>query len=254
MSFHNGAENGQPAVQDAISSAIAFLPRLAAAILILIVGWIIGRIIGRFVRALVRRTPIDDMTLDTPIGAMMGGTQESVSRGFGTIAAWFVYALAFLAAADVLAIQMLSEWIAQAVAYLPSFFGGLAFVLLGFIVADFVGDMIERTRAATDTRYTTWFADGVRMFLYFIVLVIGLDTMGISVEFLYIIAGAFASGLALAVAIGAGIAFGLGAQDYIRENIDDWVRRGKEEAASSGDGGRGGGRGGDDRGTAGDEM
>lgn len=219
----------ETALQDIVRTTAAFLPRLIGAILILIVGWIIGRIVGRVVSVLTNRTPIDRLTLDTPIGDIMGGTERDVNRAFGAIAKWFVYALAFLAAADVLAITLLSEWISRAVAYLPAFFGGLLIIVLGFIAADFIGDMIERTQAATRTAYTRYFADGVRMFLYFTVIVIGLDTMGVDVALLYILAGAVALGTALAVALGVGIAAGYGAKDYVSDNINDWMRRAQEE-------------------------
>lgn len=217
-------------LQNLVADIVAFVPRLAGAVIILILGWIIGRLVGRIVRVLVDRIELDRLTLDTPIGKILGGTERTVSAAYGKVAKWFVYALAFLAAADILAIQLLSEWISAAVSYLPAFFGGLFFIVLGFIVADFIGDMIERTRSATRTAYTQYFADGVRIFLYFTVIVIGLDTMGINVGFLYIIAGALASGLAIAVALGLGIAFGWGSKDYVANNIDDWMRRGQEEA------------------------
>lgn len=213
-----------------VDQLVTLAPRIVGAIVILILGWIIGRLVGRFVAYVVGRTELDRLTLDTPLGSMMGGNEHSVSRTFGAIAKWFVYALAFLAAADVLAITLLSEWISQALAYLPAFFGGLIFIILGFIAADFVGDMIMRTEAATRTGYTRYFADAVRIILYFTVIVIGLDTMGLQVAFLYILATTFTAGLALALAIGLGLAFGWGAKDYVNDHIDDWMQRGKEEA------------------------
>ncbi len=222
----------ETALQDIVSTSAAFLPRIVGALLILILGWIIGRIVGRIVSVLTDRTPIDRLTLDTPIGDIMGGTEKDVNNAFGAIAKWFVYALAFLAAADVLAITLLSEWISMAVAYLPAFFGGLLLIVLGFIAADFIGDMIERTEAATRTGYTRYFADGVRIFLYFTVIVIGLDTMGVEVAFLYILAGAVALGTALAIALGAGIATGYGAKDYVADNIDDWMNRAEQRRDS----------------------
>jgi len=165
------------------------------------------------------------MVLDTPLGRIMGGSRQAVTHTFGTVAKWFVYAIAILAAANVLAIDTLSEWVATAVSYLPAFVAGLAVIVLGFVVADFIGDAIMRTRAATETAYTQWFAAGTRMFLYFTAVVIGLDTMGVDVGILYVFANAIAWGLAAAVAIGVGIAFGWGGHDYVRENIDRWTGR-----------------------------
>jgi len=210
-------------LEDTVSEFVGFLPRLIGALLILLVGWVVGRAVAAFVRTLTDRVEMDRMVLETPLGRALGGTERAVSGAFGTLAKWFVYGLAILAAANVLAIDLLSEWVGTAVSYLPAFIAGLLVIVLGFVIADFIGDAIMRTRAATETAYTSWFATGTRMFLYFTAIVIGLDTMGVDVSILFVFANAFAWGLAAAVAIGAGIAFGWGAKGYVAENIDGWA-------------------------------
>jgi MFS family permease len=212
-------------LEESIAEIVAFLPRLAGAIVILLIGWIVGLAVARLVGALADRVELDRMVLETPLGRIMGGTESAVSSAFGTIAKWFVYAVAILAAANVLAIPLLSEWIQTAVSYLPAFVAGLLVIVFGFVVADFIGDAIMRTRAATHTAYTSWFAAGTRMFLYFTAIVIGLDTMGIGVGILFVFAEAFAWGLAAAIAIGAGIALGWGGHTYVQDNIERWAGR-----------------------------
>jgi hypothetical protein len=222
-------------LQDPIASVLIALPRLIGAIIILIIGWIVGRVVAAAVRRIADRIELDRMTVNTPLGRMLGGTERAVSSAFGKIAGWFVYALAILAAANVLAIPLLSQWIATAVSYLPALIAGLLVIIVGFIVADFIGDAITRTRAAADTDYTSWFATGTRMFLYFTAIVIGLDTMGIDVQLLYVFARALAWGLAAAIALGAGIAFGWGGHDYVAENIGRWMGRAQRGVSSSSD-------------------
>lgn len=211
---------------------VTFIPRLVGALLILLVGWIIGRALAGLTRNLSDRIGLDQLVLDTPLGRAMGGSRQAVSKTFGLIVAWFVYALAILGAANVLAIGILSEWIATAVSYLPAFIAGLLVIVLGFIVADFIGDMITRTRGATQTRYTSWFATGVRVFLYFTAVVIGLDTMGIDVSILYVFARALSWGIAAAIALGIGIALGWGGRDYVAHNVDRWMSSARESAPS----------------------
>ncbi|SFS34820.1 mechanosensitive ion channel family protein [Halostagnicola kamekurae] len=212
-------------LQEPVAELITFVPRLIGAVVILLIGWVVGRFAARVVGRIADGIELDRMVLETPLGRILGGTEQAVSNAFGSLAKWFVYALAILAAANALAIPTLSEWISTAVSYLPAFIAGLLVIVLGFVVADFVGDVIERTRAATQTAYAGWFANGARMFLYFTAIVIGLDTMGIDVGILYVFARALAWGLAAAVAIGAGVAFGWGGKDYVSENIDGWMGR-----------------------------
>ena len=219
-------------LQNPVAEMVVFVPRLLAALVILLIGWVVGRIVFRLVARLADTVQLDRMVVETPLGRMLGGTEQAVSNAFGRLGAWFVYALAILAAANVLAIALLSQWISTAVTYLPAFVAGLLVIVLGFVVADFIGDAIERTRAATESAYTTVFASGVRMFLYFTAIVIGLDTMGIDVGILYVFAQAIAWGLAVAIAIGVGISFGLGGREYVSDNIARWMGQAKRETPS----------------------
>lgn len=212
-------------LEDTVASFVAYVPRLVGAIIILLLGWIVGVIAAAFVKRLTNAVELDRMVLDTPLGRILGGTERAVSNAFGTLAKWFVLALAFLAAANVLAIELLSEWIQTAVSYLPAFVAGLVVIVVGFVLADFIGDAISRTRAATQTNYTSWFATGTRMFLYFSAIVIGLDTMGIDVSILYVFARALAWGVAAAIAIGVGGALAWGGHRYVEENIGHWMGR-----------------------------
>jgi hypothetical protein len=216
-----------------IADLVLLIPRLIGAILILLIGWFIGRAVARVVSTVADRTEIDRRTLKTPIGDMLGGTERAVSNAFGKVAAYYIYFLAILAAADALQIPLLSAFIADAASYLPAFIAGLLIIVVGFIVADFVGDVIERSAATTGSRIGSVLASGVQVFLYFLVIVIGLDTMQVDVEILYIFAGAVAGGLGLALAIGLGIALGLGGRDYVAENIDDWVGQASREMEAS---------------------
>ena len=219
-------------LQETVASIIAFLPRLVGALLILIIGWIIGRVVSGIVKRVADAAELDRLVLDTPLGRILGGTQSAVSGAFGKLAAWFIYALAILAAADALAVPLLSRWIARAVSYLPAFIAGLLVIVVGFVVADFVGDVIRNTKAATQTSYTDAFANATRVFLYFTAVVVGLDTMGIDVGILYVFARALAWGLAAAVAIGVGVAVGWGGKDFVRDNIDGWMGRAGSSTSS----------------------
>jgi hypothetical protein len=253
MQTHLPLQFGIPeALTEATAATLAFLPRLAAALVILVIGYAVGRIAAGLVRRLTDRVELDRAVLRTPLGAILGGSERAVSNAFGTLSAWFVYALAILAAANVLAIALLSEWLSTAVSYLPSFVAGLLVIVVGFVVADFIGDAIGRTRAATDTAYTTAFATGTRMFLYFTAVVIGLSTMGIDVSLLFTVAQALAWGFAAAIAIGLGGMFAFGGRDYVAEHIDRWARGSSHAVARPRSAGAGSGSGSDhDRGSGG---
>jgi small-conductance mechanosensitive channel len=212
-------------LQETIAGTVAILPRIVGAIVILAIGWIVGRFLGSVVARIARRGDLDGRLRDTPVTKVVGSGERSVSRALGKVTSWYVYLLAFLAAANTLAIDVLSTWISEAVSYLPAIVAGVLLILVGFVFADFIADAIARTETITDARYTSMVADGVRFFVYFVVLVMGLDTMGVDVQILYLFAQALAVGLAVGVALAIGIAFGWGGKDYVANHIEGWMGR-----------------------------
>lgn len=222
----------QDGLQESIAGVVNFLPQLIGALLILLIGWIVGRFVARAIRQIADRSDLDRVVTRTPLGRVLQGTDRTVSRSLGLVGAYFVYALAILAAADVLAVELLSEWISAAVSYAPALVAGGLIIVVGFVLADFVADMVSRTETITDTKYTDVFADGLRVILYFVAIVVGLGTMGVDVQILHTVAQAAAWGVAAGIALAVGIAFGLGGRDYVAANIGNWLP-GEEPAGRS---------------------
>ena len=127
-----------------------FLPQLVGALVILVIGWVVGRVVGGVVRRVADRSTVDRRVAATPLGGALGGTEQAISRSLGRGGAYFVYALALLAAADALAIELLSEWIATAISYIPAFVAGVLVIIIEFILTDFVADVAAGTDAMDD--------------------------------------------------------------------------------------------------------
>lgn len=141
------------------------LPNLIGAAIILLFGWLIGRTIGGYITALADKIGLDRHIRDTAAGKMISRSERGIAVALGKITKWFIYAIAILAAASLLEIAILSQWVSQVLLYIPAFIGGLLVILLGIIIADMIGDMIKRTKATTHARYTDWVAEAVEIFL-----------------------------------------------------------------------------------------
>jgi hypothetical protein len=128
---------------------------------------------------------------------------------FDLIVRWFIYLVAILAAVDILKIPVLSAFMNTVVQYLPSFIAGVLILIFGFIIADFIGD------AEGKVEYSGLISSGLKLFLYFVVIIIGLSVMKVDVSILRIFASALAWGLALGIGAAVGIAFGLGFEDVV---------------------------------------
>ncbi|WP_328821272.1 mechanosensitive ion channel family protein [Natronorubrum halalkaliphilum] len=217
----------------AIADLIAFLPSLIAAAVIVLLGLFIGSKLQPIVSRTGQRVSLDETVRQTPLESLFPDGPTAVSEGVGLLVKYYVVLIALVTAAHRLGFQFVGAWIESAVAYLPALAAGLAILLVGFLVADYAGTVVRRSEAARDSGFSAVLAGATKAFLYFVVAVIGLETMGVNVTILYTFAEAFALAGGLAVALAVGIAFGWAGKDYVAANLDDWAERSRDAASDS---------------------
>lgn len=198
------------------------LPRIAGAIIVLIVGWAAGRILGKLISKIFEKVGIESAVKKTAIGRILEKSGITTGRFFDILVRWFIYLIAILGAADILKIEALSNFIRVVVQYIPSLIAGVFVLLVGLVVADFIGDSITAFGKEAKIEFIGFFSTIIRGILYFVVLIIALTLMKIDVSILYIFANALAWGIAIGAGIAIGIALGWGLKDYVSKNAEKW--------------------------------
>lgn len=131
------------AIQQTIADAIAYLPTALSALLILVVGLIVGRIVGGLVTRVVDRIGIGRYTRGTAVEEMgERDASDSIATALGKLVAYYIYFVAFVAAADVLDIPQLSEVLGDLAAFLPVILGAVVVLVIGFVVGRVVGGIV----------------------------------------------------------------------------------------------------------------
>jgi hypothetical protein len=198
-------------------------PVILGSIVVLVVGYVLGRVLGSGVSRVLDKVGVDDAVRKTAIGRALERSGVSVVRFFELIVRWFVYLIAILTAANILNIAVLSSFLASVVQYLPRFIAGVFIIILGIILADFVGDAVKAVGREARAEFSMVLGDALKVFLYLIVIIMGLSVMQIDVRILYVFSTALAWGTALGVGAAIAIAFGLGFKDYVARNAEGWV-------------------------------
>lgn len=209
---------------DIWQAIVNMLPKVFGAIIALIIGWIAGRALGKGVSRVLDKAGVDDALRPTIFGRVLERSGITCVHFFDLIVRWFVYLIAIFAAVDILQIAILSQYMSMVVAYLPSLIAGVILLIAGFIVTDYISDFMKKIGEEAEIAYSKLFADGLRLFLYSVVIILALSQMKIDVSILYIFANALAWGIAIGVCVGLGIAFGWGFKDVIAESAKEWIK------------------------------
>ena len=212
-----------PQLTQLLSELGAFLPVVLGAIVVLVIGFIVGRIIGDIVAKVVGGFGIGPYLAGTPL-EKFGDTEGEFGRIVGLLVTYYVYLLTLVAVADILAIDALSSLLDTFAGYLPALVGGLLVLLVGIWIAERAADIVSETGGGRLVHATSLV---VKILIYYITITIAVATIGFEIAVLTNLFTAFVvaffGALAIALAIGIGLAVGLGGQDYVAENIDEWV-------------------------------
>ena len=209
--------------QELTAQIIAFSPKLIGAILLLLIGWVLAI----FLRMVTKKLVIGLDSLFKRLVKSGGIRQESLKRSYAKVASQIVFwiiILFFLAAtANLLGWRMFSNWMSGVITYLPNLISGLLIILAGFIVSNISKAAIVNTANNAGLEQGDMLARIAQMIILFTVLVVGIEQIGINVDFLtnvlIVIVGVLLAGGTLAFSFGAKnlVANIIGAQ-YVRKH------------------------------------
>ena len=186
---------------------IAFAPLLAGAVAVLVVGWLVAHILRITTRKLIRGLDSILQGAAPNEGARQLKIRRSYAVFAGNVVFWIVFIFFIAAAANMLGWKMLSNWMDSVVVYLPSLISGLLISLAGFLLSNIVKAGVIGAAGSTGMAQGDILGRIAQMVVIFTTLVIGIEQIGINVDFLtnvlIVIIGVLLAGAALAFGLGA---------------------------------------------------
>lgn len=194
------------------SGVIGFLPSLIGALVILIIGLIIATGLKSLAERVINAAKIDSILrkLDLESYLNRAGLQLNSGKFAGALVYWFFVIVFILAAADVLKLEGLSQFLGQVVTYVPNIIIAVLIILASIVVANVLRSVVKasvtgaKLHASKFLGTLTWWAVVVFGFLA------ALIQLGVAPMLLNTII----TGIVAMVALAGGIAFGLGGKDY----------------------------------------
>ncbi|AGB49014.1 hypothetical protein Metho_0765 [Methanomethylovorans hollandica DSM 15978] len=126
-----------------VDQIIAFAPTLIAIIILLIVGLVVGKAIGKIGAKFLDKIGLDDLINKTIIGDMIKRTGGHVVDFFDVSIRWFIYLIFAIVIIDLLNIQIVADFIASLVLYIPIILAAMITLIIGLLIVDFLADLVR---------------------------------------------------------------------------------------------------------------
>ena len=206
---------------------VILLP-LAGATVILLTGYFLARQVEKWIQQALRRLNFNRV-------ADAGGLAEAVGRtgshldpahAIGKLMFWLVMLMVILLASTALGLESINEMFGLMLSYIPTMIAAVVIVILGMIVGEFVRGLILASAGSVAGVLTV--AKVAKAAVVMISIFMALQQVGVAEE---IVTAAFTLILG-AVALGVGLAFGLGNRELAGEVTRRWYEEGRQRRAA----------------------
>jgi small-conductance mechanosensitive channel len=197
----------------------SFIPTLVVALIIVIVGWLVGSLLGKVVAQVVRSIKVDSALKSAGFDAVVSRAGFSLDSGafLGSLVRWFFIVVFLVAAFDVLGLSQVNAFLQQVVlVYLPKVIVAVLVLLVAAVIADAVQKLVVATAKAAEVHSANFLGVIARYSIWIFALLVALEQLNIAVAFIQTLF----TGVIVALALGFGLAYGLGGQDAAKASIE----------------------------------
>lgn len=206
MDFLDQLKNG--VFKEMLERFSAAIPQLTFALLVLFIGWLIARVIRKIFRRVLAGVGVDNLAerLNDIDLVQRSGMRIEIS----SVVAQMIYYILMLGfvifATDLLGIPAITQMVRDVVDYLPALFSAFVLLLLGLFLADMVRSIVLTACQSMGLPSAKIISTAIFYFLFVTSAVSALSQAKINTGFMAINISIIIGALALAFAIGYGLA------------------------------------------------
>jgi hypothetical protein len=151
------------------------------------------------------------------------GLRTDPSGFLADIVKWFVRLIVLVVAFDALGLPAVSNVLQQFLLWIPNLVVAVVILVIAGLAANALGDLVRGSTAQAGFDNPDLVATIIRVAVWAFGIVVAVNQIGVAQELVNTLFMGFVGALALA----AGLAFGLGGRDTAGQIVNNWYRRGR---------------------------
>src|SRR3989338_6879230 len=209
-------------LQQVWASVAGFLPLFIGAVIVFIIGWFVAVTLGKVVEQVIKALRIDHFLakLEVEKAVERAGWRLNSGAFIGGLVKWFLIVAFLLASVNILGLTQVSDFLRDVLLYIPNVVIAALILIIAAVVSDTVERLIRGSAGAMGHR-GSMAAVMARWAIWVFAIVAVLLQLGIAAMLVQTVI----TGLIAALALGSGLAFGLGGKDA----ATDIIRKIREE-------------------------
>lgn len=197
----------------AFGSVMQWAPSVVAMLVVVVFGYIVARLLGRAMVTVCEKIGLQMAAERSGLVTSMQdvGIERTVPQIIGVIVFWLLMCVFLMAGCNILGLEAVGTAMQSLVEYIPKLIVAAVIVVVGLLLATFLRGVVATSADRVGITYAQQLAAACYYVLGLMVFIAAFEQLEIKFELLsYAILIAFG-----AVAVGFGLAFGLGGRDVM---------------------------------------
>jgi len=202
------------------------LVKLIAFLLIIVIGWFISSLVAKAVAAVLRKLKINqlfDRMGFADLSRKMGSETDS-AQIIADVVKWLIRVVVLVVAFAALGIPAFSVLLTQLLLWLPNLAVAIVVLIVGGLVANALAQIVRGATTEAGFKNPGVLANVARGAIWAFAIVIAVNQVGIAST----LVNTLFMGFVGAVALAAGLAFGIGGKELAGQLLEKWYGKSKK--------------------------
>lgn len=210
-----------------IGTTFAFFPNLLGAVIVAIAGIVIGNWVRTVLVHTLQMVRFENLIKDTKFKAFLVKAEltQKLEEVIGSVFKWLIVLTFFIAATNIVGLGAVSAVLAGVLSYIPNVLSAVIVLAIGVLLAGIVESLVKGALASVDLKTSRLMGKIASYTVITIATLAAFSELKIAESFINILFIGFVAMLAL----GFGLAIGLGAKEVIGQALSDWYKDLKKE-------------------------
>ena len=203
---------------------LGFVPTLVSVILILIIGWLLAALAQKVITRFLKLARLDTVSEKIGIANILtkGDINYTLSEVIGILIYWLLMLVVLLAAVNALQLTVAAELLNQVILYVPNVIASVFILVLGIFFASIIANTVRTAAANAGVSQARTLGQFTQVIVIIFTIVEALKQLRIDTSIIELVIKATLAALAL----GIGLAIGLGCKDmaakYVTQLVDSF--------------------------------
>jgi len=204
-----------------------FLPSLLGALLIFVLGLILAKWAKIIIVKVLSAVKLDKISRKIGLEPFLSQADIKLKAEviIGEIARWLIIIVFFIAGVNVLGLTTVGSVLASVLSYVPNIVSAILILTIGVLLAGLVEGLIKGAVNQIDPKTGRLLSKVASHLVVIVAALAAINELGIAQSLINILF----IGIITTLALGIGLAIGLGAKDLVSKMLMDWYNKGKKK-------------------------